>query len=73
MWPSSVTVAVHIAPRNLEFCLKSNSKDKNANKLKMPCKQWREEAVGRGLLLQLLTLEVNKSGSARNTIVGVML
>ena len=35
----------------------------------MPCKQWWEEAVGRGLLLQLLTLEVNKSGSARSTIV----
>jgi len=62
-----------LLPEILEFCLKSNSKNENANKLKMPCKQWREEAVGRGLLLQLLTLEVNKSGSARSTIVGVML
>lgn len=66
-------MAVYIAPRNFRFFFKANRKDKNANKLKMPCKQWQEEAVGRGLLLQLLTLEVNRCGSARSTIVGVML
>lgn len=38
----------------------------------MPCKQWWEEAVGIGVLLQLLTIE-DKSGSARSKIVGVML